>query len=151
MNFIRDRELALRLKNNAVSSKEKFIYLLLSGILTTIPLSSFYGKVTEYNQWDICSDIATFVIVIAGAFVCYRTNKRGDDKEFIERYICIGFPVGIQTGLLALVLFIFFMILIAIHGDNYGDGGNIYSFSLMSLSYLYYYWRLNLSIKVAAT
>lgn len=39
MNFFKDKELALRFKNNAVSSKERFWYFMINNILMILILS----------------------------------------------------------------------------------------------------------------
>jgi hypothetical protein len=154
MNFIKDRELALRFKNNAVSSKERFLYLLIFMTLTTLLSSSFFIAdlySTKLNQWDIYTDIVMLVLTIAGTIICYQTNKRGDDKEFIERYISIGFPVGIRS-LLFLILIggIFLVIAVLTAQGEISDESTVYDLLVMTAFILYFYWRLNSSIKLAS-
>src|SRR5262245_51957698 len=100
MNFIKDRELALRFKNNAVPSNERLLYLLIfiifmTAMSSTFVINNFYSGQT--NQWDIYTDLSMIIMNFLGTLICYKTNKSGDNKEFIERYISIGFPVGIRT------------------------------------------------------
>lgn len=154
MNFFKDRELALRFKNNAVHSKERFLYLLIFTVLGTAVTSSFVISVlypTAPNQWDIYTDIALLVITILGTTICYNTNKAGDDKEFIERYISIGFPVAIQALLLLTVFGVVFIAIAAFTSqDEISNSSTFYDLLAMAGFVLYFYWRLNTSIKVAS-
>jgi hypothetical protein len=153
MNFIKDRELALRFKNNAVPSKERFLYLLIFTVLGTAIMSSFvisaiYPKTP--NQWDFYTDIVILVITILGTIICYRTNKAGDDKEFIERYVSIGFPVFIQAFVIFIVVGIFFGIVASTSQGEIPDSSTFYDLLFMTAFTLYFYWRLNSSIKLAS-
>ncbi|HEU4881024.1 MAG TPA: hypothetical protein VFT45_02230, partial [Longimicrobium sp.] len=33
---------------------------------------------------------------VAGIWVCYRANQRGDGTAFVERFICLSVPVTIR-------------------------------------------------------
>jgi hypothetical protein len=155
VNFIRDRELALRFKNNAVPSRERFLYLLICITLISVIMSSFFiSNVylgTPSNWWDLCTDVLNIVITIIGIVICYRTNRSGDDKEFIERYISIGFPISVQ--IIAIMLFVSIpavVIELATEIKILGKG-SVFDLALCTILALYFYWRLNLSIKVAAS
>jgi hypothetical protein len=37
-----------------------------------------------------------------GTILCYRTNRSGDDTDFIARMVCLSWPIGIRV----LVLFL---------------------------------------------
>lgn len=164
MNFIRDRELAHRFKNNTVSSRERFIYFFIFIILVTIPTLSFVinSLYESLNEWDIYIDIALLVITILGMIICYKTNKKGDDKEYIERYVCIGFPILIQTIILMVIITIFLfgvINFISQHITFISDDVKsevtskfyfIGEFSSSVIPMLYFYWRLNQSIKIAS-
>ncbi len=150
MNFIKDRELALRFKNNAVPSKERFLYLLIFMVLSTLLTASFVVSAMYPqgpNQWDTYVDIAEMLFTIAGTIICYQTNKNGDDREFIERYISIGFPVLIQTTLISIGAV---MVVGLISHGEISDQASADDLLITIIAMLYYYWRLNSSIKIAA-
>ncbi len=154
MNFIKDRELALRFKNNAVPSKERFLYILLFMGLTTLVSSSFFISSlypTQPNQWDAYIDLSIIAITILGTIACYQSNKSGDDKEFIERYISIGFPVAIRTLLILIpVMIIFYGFVEFIRKEEIPDTSSMYDLVLNIGFMIYFYWRLNSSIKLAS-
>lgn len=50
------------------------------------------------------------LITIAGIILCYKANQRGDDEEFVDRFICIGLPIAIRLGVIYASLIIFYEI-----------------------------------------
>lgn len=152
MNFVRDRELAQRFRNGAVSSRERLLYYLILMTVTAALLSSSFAAWAEEegaSRWDLVLDIFYIVAQLVGILICYSTNKRGDDREFIERMICIGFPVGIQTLSVSLLITGYYLAAsFFFPGTDLAD----YPYFLPGamLPMIYYYWRLNASIRVAA-
>lgn len=146
MNFFNDRELALRFKNNAVSSKERFWYVMIGNILYIVSLleSSLVSFLFVKNMY-LASVIGLPIII--GAIICYNTNKAGDDKEFIERYVCIGTPVLIRTKVLTFALFFFGTL---IKGYIFKEIVNNLGIISNAIGSFYFYWRLNSSIRIAA-
>ncbi|MEQ1890439.1 MAG: hypothetical protein ABL951_14860 [Alphaproteobacteria bacterium] len=154
MNFIKDRELALRFKNNAVPSQERLLYLLIFSVIGVTFMSSVYAAYTHSTKpgtWDIYADIAMLVMTVLGILVCYRTNKAGDDKEFIERYTSIGFPVTVRTlFILVPASVLCFVILALVMGGEISDQNPVFNFLFVMAYSFYYFWRLNSSIRIAA-
>ncbi|KXF76748.1 hypothetical protein ATN84_12005 [Paramesorhizobium deserti] len=154
MNFINDQELALRLKDNAVSSKEKYLYFILFIFITTVlssPIVTTYLYTGNINKFDYIIDSINIISFIIGSTLCYKTNKSGDDKDFIERMICISFPVLIKSIVILLLVSMFYYTTIQIIGwrENI-DESAIYDLPPAIFIILYYYWRLNASMKIAA-
>lgn len=146
--------MALRFKKNAVPSKERFLYLIILTSLCTGMTSSFFIANVfpkSPNQWDVYIDIVMTLATIAGTILCYHTNKSGDDNEFIERYFCIGFPVGIQSFLFLIVIeVIFFPIASFMAQVEIPETSSFYDLIAMTVFVVYFYWRLNSSIKIAS-
>ena len=111
MYLWKTKELVLKMKNDELSQTEKFKYFLVFIILTTIfaRLSS-YTSISPTFQAVIVS-ILTAVIVIAGTILCYRTNRKGDDREFIDRIICISLPIYIKLFVVYIVILFLYNIL----------------------------------------
>jgi len=40
--------------------------------------------------------VLMIVITFIGTLWCYWVNRAGDNREFIDRYICYGFPLSIR-------------------------------------------------------
>ena len=132
MYIWRTGPLALKLKANTVSETAKMMYLLLFLLLTTsgiffyvwVPLSYRFlighllstlkrilphsDGITLVKTYDIYFIIGFISIIFLGTFWCYYTNRKGDNKNFIERFICLSVPTMIQiifyTALLGILL-----------------------------------------------
>ncbi|WP_407865173.1 hypothetical protein [Phyllobacterium phragmitis] len=154
MNFIDDLELATRFKNDAVPSRERFLYFITTALFSAIGGSAFLLQESSgapINEFDIFLDIINILIVFVGIILCYRVNQSGDGKEFIERMTCIGFPAMIQSLIVFVIILIFYLIIIYISG-YYNDTAEITIYDLPPLIFLilYYYWRMFKSIRIAA-
>ena len=89
----------MRFKNDAVPSRERFIYAALYLMpLYFLTSSVFLSAIDagDLNVWSVIFDISIIIINIIGIFICYKSNKDGDDIEFIERYISISVVIWIK-------------------------------------------------------
>ena len=94
------KALAGELKDGTLSQRERFKYLL---ILAVISAAAIEGEryVSEQPSLPMWVESAlAIVITVVGIWVCYRANRKGDDREFIDRYICMGFPLLIRLVVL---------------------------------------------------
>lgn len=104
MNFLRDRKLARRLKNNEVSSKEQFAYYLILNILLTALMTSVFSSGDRHlNVYDYIMDAMSIIFIIGIVFLSYIANNKGDKKDFVMRAICISFPILLQTLIIGLI------------------------------------------------
>ncbi len=80
-----------------------------------------YNIFAEQNArltWEVPSELTIgraltlLVIAVGGVFLCWRANCRGDGEHFVERFICISWPIRVKltvvlfalAGLVALVM-----------------------------------------------
>jgi hypothetical protein len=160
LNFINDRELARRFKSQAVSSRERLVYfcilMLVSVSASTPSLWAFFltddsGALIDLNRWDAYLDFSTVALAPLGVIYCYLQNWHGDDREFIERWVCIGFPVGIQ---MLLLLFIAIVVTLVpadlIFGMEISDATNVWGVGVTLAAEFYFFARLGSSIRIAA-
>jgi hypothetical protein len=110
--------------------------------------SSFLHSKTV-NQWDTYTDIIGLLFAITVIFICRNTNKSGDDKEFIERYICLGVPATTKAFIITLPAGIV-LVTAEVFLDEALNKSNIFSFIYIVIILLYYFWRLNSAIKIAS-
>lgn len=149
MSLFKDKVLALRLKNNEVSSTERFFYLLIFMLLVT-----FADLIPEKNtnQWDTYINIFNFFSMTICLIICHNTNKSGDDKNFIERYICLNIPVAIRAIIIGLPIAFIMTIIVKAIGYSHLK---IKEIEMFILTYtiivdLYCIFRLNSIIKIAS-
>jgi hypothetical protein len=107
MVFWNVEKLAVRFKNNEVTEKEKFQYLLIFLVSTSL-LSYFPVEYTSNGEKYIEMFVA-LTISILGTLACYIQNQKGDGRFFIERFISLGFPIGIKIIVLGILLYILFL------------------------------------------
>ncbi len=179
MNCFDDKELALRFKNNNVPSIERLLYFICFALLKLTPFSfpttllndlkieellflkdrviggtTTFPLFTAFASVSLFSWLITVIILIVGTTICYKTNKNGDNKEFVERFISVGFPVFVQTVVMAFIIglvnrFIFLQ-------DPAQDFGLIMleimeTMCIANIVLLFYFfWRLNSSMKIAS-
>jgi hypothetical protein len=127
------KALAQDLKEHKLSSREKLKYLLAimcyvpTGLMGSNWIPGFYRfiyRITNFivfqqaprvpplkifNTYNYFTDIATAVIIGIGVLFCFAINRRGDGRNFIERFMCLSIPVTIRISIYSLVVFILVM------------------------------------------
>lgn len=97
--------LAKKLSRNEISEQHKFIYFLIFMILITVFLEiSFYIK-EEFLFVDFIFSSLNLILLIVSIFWCYFINKKGGNKDFTARYICLGVLISIETVLFSIIMF----------------------------------------------
>ena len=156
MNFFDDEELAQRFRNDQVPSRERFFYFLSISLVTAFLGTSLFISWTyaELDRWLIASDVLILAITGIGTAVCYRTNRSGDDREFIERFMCIGWPVLMQMLLLFFLLILVVVLCLLVASFFFASVEDLLHPIFNPLGVVlvggYFYWRLNSSMKIAA-
>ena len=104
IHFFDEVKLAHKLKNNEVSSKEKFGYFIIQTLIIYFTYYGlYYGTPTFIISIElmICS-----VIGIITMYICYRINSKGDDDKFIERFTCLSLPILLRVTVLSIILYL---------------------------------------------
>ncbi len=85
-------------KNNNVTQKEQFKYLLLFSVLIVLITAPYFQIDAQYNIFDSLDTISSLFITLWGLYYCYNVNSKGDDTDFIPRFICLGLPVVVRVA-----------------------------------------------------
>ena len=95
MYILNYKQLAEDLRDHKVSEREKLYYIIGTVVLSTpllIPSA-------PANHNDITGElVGIFILIlltILGTIFIYHKNQQGDGKNFIERYVCLSFPISI--------------------------------------------------------
>lgn len=158
MNLLNDRALARRLKEYTVSAGEKFIYFLCYQLFFTLLLCNVTISLMAEdgwiywttNRWDIALDICSIAATIFGTFFVYKMNATGDNKDFIERFLCLSIPVLIQCFSIALFLTALLYGTDIFYTEDSEEGSTFYDFIFTAILELYGYYRLSSGMKIAA-
>lgn len=51
---------------------------------------------------------------VIGAVYCYAINKIGDNKDFIARMICLGWPIGIRAMMITFLPWVLIAIILTV-------------------------------------
>jgi hypothetical protein len=151
--ILRPRRLAMALAANEVSEREKFQYLLVWAVIG-IALPSQLGGWTGWSRGRVAFLLAGLLITIVGLLACFRANARGDNRAFLERYLCLSVPLGLVAYALYYAIYYGLGMIGYLSGWVERDARNwdMYTMSLVSsmtaLS-VYYLW-MRASIRTAA-
>lgn len=169
--FFNDKKLAHDLKEDKVSSTEKLFYLLffLIGSQLLGIIFARLPKIINYNK-DGCINscgesfywyfliipIVSLLIKGYGIILSYKINSKGDDKRFLERVMCLLFPIAIRMA----ILLIFIKFLVSVTKDFFVNSASsldiadlIMATDKMSavIVAVYFCLRLKESIKIASS
>ncbi len=109
MYFWSYKKLAEDLRDGQVTSLHKTKYL-----LAFIFLYALGGY--ETNLYDFLGFV---FITVALTYFLYRINKKGDDQNFIERYVILGFPITVRAFVIFAPLTI--LIIVSMYALFYRD------------------------------
>ena len=77
---------------------------------------------------DILSSISGVAIAIVGILLCFTANGGGHGRHFIERFVCLGWPVGIRVVVYMLLPLIVLAILAGVV-EGAGRGYSVLTFA----------------------
>ena len=110
MYFWKVDDLVEDFRNDRVTQKEEFKYLLATSILGLIVYDTYFFDEYQYTYYDTVTSIVFLFITIAGIYYCYKKNEMGDNKDYIVRMTCLGFPIWVRL----LVLYTLFLSVLAL-------------------------------------
>jgi hypothetical protein len=93
----RVKPLASDFRAGQVTQREQFKCVLTYGIILTIVMSLDTSSDWQPAILYYVNSFAEVAVIIFGTAACYHANRTGDDKDFIARNYCLGFPVGVST------------------------------------------------------
>jgi len=120
MYFWKIDSLSQDLKNGSLPQSERFKYLLANVIVyaVIIELSTLFAE--PIIALDIFQSIFIVAITVAGTIYCYVVNSHGDNQEFIDRFICIGWVVTVRVIVLFIVAFSLYLFIgYAVGGEEF--------------------------------
>jgi hypothetical protein len=151
--ILRPRRLADALGANALSEREKFHYLLLWAVAETL-LGAGVGPWGPWTRSRVASLVLLAVVTVFGLIICFRANARGDNRAFLERYVCLSALVGVVISILYYALYYGMGIVALVGGwiDSEAHGWNRDAMSLVAgliAAAIYYLWLRQLLTRAA--
>ena len=128
-------------------------YLIIYLAFSAPPLLNILGPSVDLKTEEFELNNKTFLLAmyflhlaiwVGGLLLCFRENRRGDGKQFLERFISLTLPVSVRLFFLAIIPFILLSVTCvgcnAIAGYDLSIPGLMIYFDLASIffSILYY-------------
>jgi hypothetical protein len=136
-----------------VTEREKFQYLLVWAVIG-IALPAQLGGWTGWSRGRVAFLLVSLLITIVGLVACFRANTHGDNRAFLERYLCLSVPLGLVAYALYYAIYYGIGLIGFMTGWVEPDARNwdVYAVSLVSSTTaltVYYLW-MRASIRTAA-
>lgn len=94
-------------REGRVDEKERLKYCL--GMFAACNIAACCGGASSIE--DLISTALNLTVTAMGTILCYRVNSRGDNKDFVARMICLGWPVGVRVTTAIVAVFFFLSVL----------------------------------------
>jgi hypothetical protein len=143
MIFWKTKQLRNDIITGSISEKEKMKYLLATMI--TYAIAGELPGSDANDGYYLAEFLSVVFVTIIGIIFCYDANNKGDGKNFIERFICISWPITIKITVFAIVFFIIVSV------ANY-DLALDYNNSSIGIGFLIvmetiYFWRIKVHME----
>lgn len=76
--------------------------MIANGVLMALASDPILSSGLKYSYMDTLSLVLMIITVIGGTYHCYLQNKKGDNNDFITRFMCLGIPVVVRVLVVAL-------------------------------------------------
>lgn len=133
------RRLADDLIEQRVTQKDQEKYLFL-WIVTSCSVFLFipYRELWGPGFVPVLLALASFVIVGVGTSLCLRANDKGDARDFLPRFICLGMLVGIRLFVCLIAPAVIFL-----KDTMEKEWGYSFTVCLNPIFQVIYFWRLH--------
>lgn len=151
MYFWNTVALARELKSRSLSQSERMKYYLVSSTMYAL-----FSEMNGYNNTSpsLISIIQSTVVVVAivvGIIFCYRINSKGDGQEFIDRFVCLSWPILIRFVVCTSLIYVtYYSFGIIIGGDRFEKFNESKTYINLVFSLLFeaaFYWRVAYHLK----
>jgi hypothetical protein len=96
-------KLALDFREGRVEEKDRFKYYLAMMVAWALSAQPFLHYGSVFKIADVVWAAITIVTTISGIILCYTANRSGDNKDFVGRMVCLGWPITVKVLVLAIV------------------------------------------------
>ncbi len=152
MYFINDVALARKLKTNTLSELQQLwyylVFVIIGVLLTSYTAIEFLAMPS--SMWSYLSDATALLLTIVGTIWVFRTNVSGDNRQFIARCTCLGFPIGVQTLLLTIVVYGILYLAMGYDVEASATIVVMEDYIASVVLVIYFYARLNRAMRIAS-
>ena len=128
---------------NKLSEDKKFRSFFILSLLSALTI--FDHSLLSTLNFSILYDLSYFLIVVLGVYMCFKTNKNGDHKHFIERFLILSLPILMIHLIIFLTILLVIIFFITLLNLNYPNSNLIILFQhVITISI---FIRINRSLK----
>ncbi len=131
------------LAKSPLPEKEAFKYLM----AYTILMSAAIIPLPDSNINDIIGAIADVVVAIFGVIYIYKCNGGNKGKDIIQRYMSLGFVVGIRFVVMAMIPLSILLYFAMAYYAEVPDQTSLFEAMFYTSLGAAYYWRLGVNFK----
>jgi hypothetical protein len=144
--FWNAKKLALDLRDGTISEFVKMIYFVLFTIM------HYYQFEVSVDKYFYIESAILIVIDVFGIYYCFRINRLNDNKNFMERIICLGIVLLIRIFVFLLPIYLIIGVIFGIftHLDLSILDSPLFIISLGSIISIIFYFLLGQYIKMAS-
>ncbi len=155
MHFFNPRSVAEKLRDGVLSERDKFGY-----VIATLVVQFADGLPHRLmSSWQpiaylLFAGVFYTLVSYLGLRACFATNARGDNKGFVERWLCLSLPLSMWTIVLPTYLGLASYIFYALVGRGYSGLFGLFSLMLSAVTwslFILYFVLLNRFMAIAAS
>jgi hypothetical protein len=145
MHWWNPAPVAAALRADSFTERQKYHYLLAAVVIRAL-IGSSAVVAAHPNRASLLAALLALVLSVLGVRASYGQNRAGDDRAFIERYMCLTVPLIVQTYAVYLAIY-YTSIVVA----RVARGGDLRSAAAIITPYVWlaslvllivYFWRL---------
>lgn len=106
MIFWNTQKLSDALREGRVTTAQSALYLAANVLIWSLLVELAAHVQTPKNILDYVLTAVSISSAIFGTWICYRANARGDNRDFIERYVCLSLPITVRVLVIEIALLI---------------------------------------------
>jgi hypothetical protein len=96
MHLWNPRPVAEALRADRLSEADKFRYTVAAIVMRGL-IGSGAVLTAHASLGSLVTAVGALVVSVIGVRACYVRNRTGDNRGFVDRYMCLGVPVLVQT------------------------------------------------------
>lgn len=159
MYWWRIEPLKAQLLSGGPPESEKMKYLLATAGAHVISAEAGYligvSDSTALTSMDWISALLTIACTFIGIYYCYRRNLAGDGQRFLERFICVSWPVSVRFFVCCVGILLGYAVLGHVIGGEafalFFENDQIVPVTLFVLAEIIFYWYLACHIHDVST
>jgi hypothetical protein len=149
MFFWKTKQLRNELITDSISEKEKMKYLLAT--MTLFAVSEQLGGSDFSGGYFLAETLSIIFVTIIGILVCFDANSQGDGNNFIERFICISWPITIKITTFIMIFLVLMLLLLGKDVDfSEASKGSAIDIFILIIFEVVYFWRIKVHLAFIA-